>query len=286
MKLQTLQKSFKCRVLQFRELSTTSKNKNCTQYTIVCVRNRALNSSTKLLLILLVHTFLSLVSEMAVIHHSIDLDVNSNCYKDPKDGYWGQSQSSLFGLDAESSELAGTIRAVALRLEGTLRMAKKAHLSCGEVLLPPDLLSRVARDIIRMADTEPCGLRGCMILLNFESGSSLNNSSSSIPNNPSGTPNFNSHSNSQYPSNNSGYSDSTTNSNPPSPSASANRRKIGRIEIDSQTVTTFELNVTLKEDLAPWYSRIRLPQILRNLTKGGTIVVSPAYTVAKKKLYR
>jgi hypothetical protein len=49
-------------------------------------------------------------------------------------------------------------------------------------------------------------------------------------------------------------------------------------------VTTFELHLTLREDLAPWYSR--LPQILRNLTKGGTIVVSPVYTIAKKKLYR
>jgi len=220
---------------------------------------------------------------MAVIHHNIDLDVNSNCYKD---GYWGQSQSGLFGLDSESSELAGTIRAVALRLEGTLRDAKRAQLSCGEVLLPPDLLSRVARDIIRFSETEPCGLRGCLILLNFESQSSLNNSSSSSHNNSNNPSSLtlNSSNNSQYSSN---TSDSTnpSNSNPPSPTT-GNRRKIGKVRCDSQTVTTFELNVTLKEENQSWYSRFRLPQILRNLTRGGTIVVSPAYTIQKKKLYR
>jgi hypothetical protein len=44
------------------------------------------------------------------------------------------------------------------------------------------------------------------------------------------------------------------------------------------------LHLTLREDLGPWYSR--LPQFLRNFTKGGTIVVSEGYVLAKKKLYR
>jgi hypothetical protein len=193
-------------------------------------------------------------STMEVIRKSnIEKDVNSSAFKD---GYWSQNGVG-FGveLDAESAEMAAAVRAVALHLEGTLRAAKKAHLSCGEVLLPPDLLTRCSRDIIRMAETEPCGLRGCLILLSFESGQPSHHQSTNHNNN-------------------------NNNNN----AASANTRKIGKVKCDSQTVTTFELHLTLREDLAPWYSR--LPQILRNLTKGGTIVVSPVYTIAKKKLYR
>lgn len=47
--------------------------------------------------------------------------------------------------DSESPELSATVRSVSLHLEQSLRAAKKVHLSCGEVLLPPDLLTRVAR---------------------------------------------------------------------------------------------------------------------------------------------
>lgn len=188
---------------------------------------------------------------------TIEMDVNSNTFKE---GYWSQNGVG-FGveLDTESAEMAAAVRAVALHLEGTLRAAKKAHLSCGEVLLPPTLLTRVSRDIIRMAETEPCGLRGCLILLSFESGQPSHHQSTNHNNN-----------------NNNNITTTTT--------TSTNTRKIGKVKCDSQTVTTFELQLTLREDLAPWYSR--LPQILRNLTKGGTIVVSPSYTIAKKKLYR
>lgn len=45
------------------------------------------------------------------------------------------------------------------RLEEELRAAKRAQLSCGEVLLPPDLLHRIAHDVLKMAESEPCGLR-------------------------------------------------------------------------------------------------------------------------------
>jgi len=173
-----------------------------------------------------------------------------------KEGYWSQNGVG-FGveLDTESSEMQHSVRAVAMHLEGTLRAAKKAHLSCGEVLLPPTLLTRVAKDIIKMSEIEPCGLRGCLILLSFESGQPSHHQSTNHNNNNNNT--------------------TTT---------SANTRKIGKVKCDSQTVTTFELQLTLREDLAPWYSR--LPQILRNLTKGGTIVVSPLYSIDKKKLYR
>jgi hypothetical protein len=68
----------------------------------------------------------------------------------------------------EASSVLWVTRTLALRLEEVLRSAKKAHLSCGQVLLPPDLLVRIASDVVGMAETEPCGLRGMNLLLHFE----------------------------------------------------------------------------------------------------------------------
>lgn len=93
--------------------------------------------------------------------------------------------------------------------------------------------------------------------------------------------------------------------------ASDVHRKISTIKCDPQTVSTFELYLTLKQDSSSWHSL--LPQFLkyvslccmlcdstkwtelmvwllfvicRNLTRGGTIVISPGFTLEKKKLYR
>jgi len=59
----------------------------------------------------------------------------------------------------DGEEEDGACQALARRLEDELRAAKSAQLACGEVLLPADLLSRIARDVLRMAENEPCGLR-------------------------------------------------------------------------------------------------------------------------------
>ncbi|XP_066139718.1 protein charybde-like [Euwallacea fornicatus] len=122
-----------------------------------------------------------------------------------------------------------------LRLEQELRAAKRSHLSCGEVLLPCGLLLRVARDIASMAESEPCGLRGCHLFVLFEPHGAL-------------------------------------------PST-----RIAKVECDPGTACTFELYLTLKQSSTGWNF---LPQFLRNLTRGGTVVLSPAYTLSKKKLYR
>ncbi|XP_044758777.1 protein charybde-like [Coccinella septempunctata] len=58
---------------------------------------------------------------------------------------------------------------------------------------------------------------------------------------------------------------------------------LGMLRCDPSTACTFELHLTLKQNNTRWTF---LPQFLRNLTRGGTIVVSPAYTISKKKLYR
>ncbi|XP_022903471.1 protein charybde-like [Onthophagus taurus] len=130
---------------------------------------------------------------------------------------------------------SSSITSLSNRLEMELRTAKRTHLSCGEVLLPCGLLQRIARDVLAMAESEPCGLRGCVLYLEFE-GENGN-------------------------------------------------MKLSTIKCDPMTAATFELYLTLKQSVAGWNSFI--PQFIKNLTRGaGTVMISPAYTLSKNKLYR
>lgn len=58
--------------------------------------------------------------------------------------------------------------ALAGRLQSELRAAKSQHLVCTEVLLPADLLNRVADEMVSMSEKEPCGIRGCTVYIEFE----------------------------------------------------------------------------------------------------------------------
>lgn len=59
-------------------------------------------------------------------------------------------------------------QALVERLEQALREAKLLHLHCGEVLLPHDLIWRIADQVITASDYEPCGLRGCLIYIHLQ----------------------------------------------------------------------------------------------------------------------
>ncbi|XP_015516680.1 protein charybde [Neodiprion pinetum] len=133
-----------------------------------------------------------------------------------------------------TEELDGACQALARRLEVELRAAKHAQLACGEVLLPADLLPRIAGEVLAMAENEPCGLRGCTLFISFENDSLC--------------------------------------------------RKLSRVQCDPSAISTFELYLTLKQDHTSWH--ILLPQFLKNLTRGGTIMISRDFTLEKKKLYR
>ncbi|XP_043275419.1 protein charybde-like [Venturia canescens] len=133
-----------------------------------------------------------------------------------------------------TDELDGACQALGKRLEVELRAAKQAQLACGEVLLPADLLPRIARDVLVMAENEPCGLRGCTLFISFETDNMC--------------------------------------------------RRLSKVQCDPNTVSTFELYLTLKQDHTSWH--ILIPQFLKNLTRGGTIMISRDFTLEKKKLYR
>ncbi|XP_031620417.1 protein scylla isoform X3 [Contarinia nasturtii] len=106
-----------------------------------------------------------------------------------------------------------TVQSLALRLQNELRRAKSQHLACTEVLLPSDLLNRIASKLIVMSEKEPCGIRGSIIYIEFEDE----------PNNTS--------------------------------------RRIASLQLDPNTVSTFELYLTLKQDRSGWTSI--LPQFLK-----------------------
>ncbi|XP_036407772.1 DNA damage-inducible transcript 4-like protein [Megalops cyprinoides] len=56
-----------------------------------------------------------------------------------------------------------TCQQLAKMFENCLSRAKKTKLHCSEVLVPEKLTRRIARDVLRMASGEPCGLRGCVL---------------------------------------------------------------------------------------------------------------------------
>lgn len=60
------------------------------------------------------------------------------------------------------------VQSLSLRLQNELRRAKSQHLACTEVLLPSDLLNRIASKMIAMSEKEPCGIRGSIIYIEFE----------------------------------------------------------------------------------------------------------------------
>lgn len=119
-------------------------------------------------------------------------------------------------------------------LQNELRQAKSRHLACTEVLLPADLLHRVAVEILKVSEKEPCGIRGCTVYIEFEDEPS-------------------------------------------------NTRRIASLKTDPNTVSTFELYLTLKHDRSGWTSI--LPQFLKNLTRSSTIMISPEFILTKNKLY-
>ncbi|XP_055907661.1 protein charybde [Eupeodes corollae] len=127
-----------------------------------------------------------------------------------------------------------SVNALSIRLQSELRAAKSRHLACTEVSLPWDLTPRIAAEIIKVSEKEPCGIRGCTIYIEFEDEPS-------------------------------------------------NTRRIASMKVDPNTVPTFELYLTLKQDKSGWTSL--LPQFIKNLTKSSTILISPDFSLTKNKLY-
>ncbi|XP_078578534.1 DNA damage-inducible transcript 4-like protein [Branchiostoma floridae x Branchiostoma japonicum] len=53
------------------------------------------------------------------------------------------------------------------KLQDALRRARQRYLQCN-LVVPDNLTQQIARDVLRMSDNEPCGLRGCLIHTVYE----------------------------------------------------------------------------------------------------------------------
>uniref|UniRef100_A0A8C8DW18 DNA damage-inducible transcript 4-like protein n=1 Tax=Oryzias sinensis TaxID=183150 RepID=A0A8C8DW18_9TELE len=62
----------------------------------------------------------------------------------------------------------GTCHQLAKMFESCLSRAKKTTLHCSFVLVPEQLTRRIAREVLRLASCEPCGLRGCVLYVHLE----------------------------------------------------------------------------------------------------------------------
>lgn len=60
------------------------------------------------------------------------------------------------------------VQRLAAQLHAELKESKSRHLDCTEVLLPNDLLQRIASDMLEKSEKEPCGIRGCTIFIEFQ----------------------------------------------------------------------------------------------------------------------
>lgn len=176
-------------------------------------------------------------------NHSVTNSVNHSERSTTK--YSNNNKSTAEQLAADyANELTHTandatdetaLQSLMLRLQNELRRAKSQHLACTEVLLPADLLNRIATEMVVMSEKEPCGIRGSTIYIEFED-----------------EPN--------------------------------NTRRIASLQMDPNTVSTFELYLTLRQDRSGWTSI--LPQFLKNLARSSTIMISPDFLVTKNKLFR
>ncbi|XP_045212179.1 DNA damage-inducible transcript 4-like protein [Mercenaria mercenaria] len=55
----------------------------------------------------------------------------------------------------------------AKHIEDGLKEAREKHLKC-EILIPCGLTMRIARDILIMSESEPCGVRGCSLTIHLQ----------------------------------------------------------------------------------------------------------------------
>ena len=125
---------------------------------------------------------------------------------------------------------------LAILLHSCLLKAQQQELR-RRIMLPQDLIQRLAKDIVYLSQSEPYGLRGCVLFVNLQSEENES-------------------------------------------------ERLGRIECNSHVVSTFEVHVTLVEDVKRWCTLKDL--VFRGLfsCKKEELYLSTEFKLAKKKLYR
>ncbi|KAK1796986.1 hypothetical protein P4O66_008384 [Electrophorus voltai] len=99
------------------------------------------------------------------ISEFIDRGFERSCIDNELD-FWERCLAEPY-LGTEACE-ERACQELARLLEGCLARAKASTLQCAQVLVPEMLTRRVARDVLRLAAGEPCGLRGCVLDVRLE----------------------------------------------------------------------------------------------------------------------
>ena len=129
---------------------------------------------------------------------------------------------------------------VANHIEDGLKIAREKQLKC-EILIPCGLTMKIARDIMIMSECEPCGIRGCCLLIHLEEKSSC--------------------------------------------------RELVKLQCDPNTVSTFEVHLTLQEDTRSWCTVKKFLMSVTGCFKNSVYTTTPkmlclGYKLEKQKLYR
>lgn len=158
------------------------------------------------------------------------------------------------------------IQFMAKRIEAVLRAAKENILNCAELLIPQQMIAKIAAQVIRMAESEPCGLRGCVlyVCLEDEDPSTSSSASSGAKSSLGGDKGR-------------GGVGGGTVSRP-----SVATRLLGKFAIDPTVVPTFEVFLTLKRASLTLYQSIE--KRIRGENK--QIVLTEVYLLNSKKLYQ
>ena len=163
-------------------------------------------------------------------------------------------------VDEHHQKTAAIKSYLAEGIENILRMAKETRLvHCTEILIPHNLIKKIASKVMNIAECEPCGLRGCLLMI-FLENDNVNCCRPNIPN--------------QQP-NQLNYMKKFDEINSP------NKKLLGEIDVDSDIVPTFEVFLTLKRVQPSW-----LDSLEYRFLRKRPIILSEIYLLNKNKLYQ
>lgn len=150
-------------------------------------------------------------------------------------------------------------------IEDQLREAReKRRMVCNELYIPKVLTKQIATKISRLAESEPCGLRGCFLYICIEeTNNSASTNSGTAPVGTAFSGDQQQHSNSQLSS------------------SAVSSRLLAEVSLDPSMVPTFEVFLTLKRILPSWFEALE-----NKLLGKDRIVLSENYLLHKKKLYQ
>lgn len=129
---------------------------------------------------------------------------------------------------------------VAKHIETCLSEARERTLKC-DIIIPCGLIMKIARDILLMSESEPCGIRGCSLTIHLQD--------------------------------------------------KLNCSELIKLQYDPNTVSTFEIHLTLQEDTRHLVSIKKMMMRLTGCFKHSAYRSTPkmlclAYKLEKQKLYR